>query len=211
MRYRHVVASNGPDEAAIARVEAVLEQLEHVDLQVIVVAPPDAERVAARERARAAAEAAGRSALFDETVSTVREGVLRAYARGAYSGTWAVNDWSMSVTNAGDRLAAAAAFEEAAIAAVVEDLVEEETLAVLRATTVELDLAAGIPSPGALSSLMDQRRRGGSQRVGRVVLGAGIALASLGFLAIGAWIGAFILVGGAAAAAWLAGRTRSAD
>jgi hypothetical protein len=147
------MASNESEQATIARVEALLEQLGHVDLQVVVVAPPDAERVAARDRARAAADAAGRLKLFDEAVSTVREGVLRVFARGAYSGTWAVNDWSMSVTNASDRLAAAAAFEEAAMAAVVEDLVDEDTLGVLLATAEELGMSSGLPTPGTLSAL----------------------------------------------------------
>lgn len=152
MRYRPAVGSNAADQAAIARVEALLEQLEHVDLQVVVVVPPDAERLRARDRAHVAAEAAGRLQLFDETVSAVREGVLRVFARGAYSGTWAANDWSMSVTDATDRVAAAAAFEEAAMAAVVEDLLDEATLGVLRATAEELGLAASLPTPGSLSA-----------------------------------------------------------
>ncbi len=141
------------ESAARARVDDLLEQMSRVDLQVVVVVPPDTERVVARDRARAAAAAAGRAILFDEAATAARETTLRAFARGGFSGTWAANDWSISVANASDRAAAAAAFEEAAMAAVVEDLVDEETLEVLRATSGELGRATGLPSPGALSAL----------------------------------------------------------
>jgi len=141
------------ESAARARMDDLLERMSRVDLQVVVVAPPDATRVAARDRARAAAAAAGRAILFDEAAAAAREATLRAFARGGFSGTWAANDWSISVANANDRAAAAAAFEEAAMAAVVEDLADEDTLEVLRATTTELELATGLPPPGALSAL----------------------------------------------------------
>ena len=52
-----------------------------------------------------------------------------------------------SVATASDRVAAATAFEEAATAAVVEDLVDDDTLEVLRATSERL-----CPFFGALSS-----------------------------------------------------------
>ncbi len=110
------------ESAARARVDDLLERMSRVDLQVVVVAPPDAQRVAARDRARAAAKVAGRTILFDEAVTAARETTLRAFARGGFSGTWAANDWSISIATASDRVAAAAAFEEAAMAAVVEDL-----------------------------------------------------------------------------------------
>ena len=60
----------------------------------------------------------------------------------------------MSVAGPTDRMAAAAAFEEAAMAAVVEDLdVDEETLDVLRSTSLELTGLGGLPVPGSLSSI----------------------------------------------------------
>lgn len=147
------MTSNDSEQTVIARVEGLLEQLGHVDLQVVVVAPPDAERVAARVRARAAADAAGRAALLDEAVAAARDLAIRAFARGGFSGTWAANDWSISVANAGDRAAAAAAFEEAAMASVVEDLVDEDTLGALWATAEELGRSSGLPTPGTLSAL----------------------------------------------------------
>ena len=125
--------------AARARVATLLERLTRVDLQVIVVAPPDATRLAARDRARAAAIAAGRTVLLDEATAGARETTLRAFARAGFSGTWAATDRSASVATASDRVAAAAAFEEAAMAAVVEDLVDDDTLEVLRGSSDELD------------------------------------------------------------------------
>jgi hypothetical protein len=50
-------------------------------------------------------------------------------------------------------VAAAAAFEEAATAAVAEDLVDIDTLEILRSTSTELGGLTGVPQPGELSNL----------------------------------------------------------
>ncbi|MBI3747409.1 MAG: hypothetical protein HY262_00950 [Chloroflexi bacterium] len=141
-----------PENAARARVDHLLERLARVNLQVVVIAPPDATRRSAQRRARAAAAAAGRTTLLEEAVTAARETVIRAFSRGGFSGTWAANDWSVSVASPRDRVAAAAAFEEAVMAEVVDDLVDDDTLEILRASTDELVRASGMPSPGALSS-----------------------------------------------------------
>ena len=119
----------------------------------MVVAPPDAARMAARDRARAAASVAGRGPLLREAVAAARESTIRSFARGGYSGTWAATDMAVSVVGASDRVAAAAALEEAAMAAVVEDLVDDDTLEELRSTWEGLVSLRGIPSPGSLSAL----------------------------------------------------------
>ena len=62
----------------------------------------------------------------------------RMFSSAAFSGTWAATEMAASVASAADRVAAARAFEEAATAEVVEDLVDDETLDTLRATTDEL-------------------------------------------------------------------------
>lgn len=139
--------------AARARLEVLLERLTRVELQVVVVAPPDATRLAARDRARAAAIGAGRGALLEAAMAAAREVAFRAFARAGFSGTWAATDMAVSVATAGDRVAAAAALEEAALAAVVEDLVDQDTLEVLRSTSNELAGLSGVPSPGSLSAL----------------------------------------------------------
>jgi hypothetical protein len=137
--------------AARARVAVLLERARRIQLQVVVVAPPDEARLAARDRARAAAIAAGRGRLLDDAIAAARDQTLRAFARSAFSGTWAFTDWSMSVARADDRVAAASALEEAAMAEVVEDLADPETLDILRSTSEELASMAEVPTPGSIA------------------------------------------------------------
>jgi hypothetical protein len=138
--------------AARARVERLLEEMTRVDLQVIVVAPPDATRLAAEDRARDAALLAGRDTLLRDATAAVRDATIQLFARAGFSGTWAFTEAAISVATAGDRVAAAAAFEEAAMAAVVEDLVDPETVEVLRSTSDQYERFGGLPSPGSLSA-----------------------------------------------------------
>ena len=70
--------------AARERVAAVLERLERVQLGVVVVAPPDPVRLAARDRAREAAIGAGRSALLDEAVEAARATAMRSFAHAGF-------------------------------------------------------------------------------------------------------------------------------
>ena len=140
-------------DAARARVAALFEDAARVNLGVVVVAPPDATRDAARDAARSAAIVAGRNTLLREATAAAREIVLRSFAGAGFSGTWAVTEMSMSVASATDRVAAVAAFEEATTAAVAEDLVDEDTIEILRSTWDELANSRAIPSPGALSSI----------------------------------------------------------
>ena len=147
----------GPDDAASAaaraRAAAILDQAARVQLDVVVIAPPDAIRVAARARGRTAAEASGRAALLDEAVAAARDRIGRTFAIGGFSGTWAATDMAVSVTRVDDRVAAAAALEEAVTGAVVEDLVDPETAHVLGASWAELSDLREIPAPGSLANL----------------------------------------------------------
>jgi hypothetical protein len=147
-------AGDAATVAARERVRGVLEGVTRINLGVVVVAPPDATRMAARDVARTAASVAGRGPLLRESMSAAREVVLDSFARSGFSGTWAATQMTMSVAGPTDRVAAAAAFEEAAMAAVVEDLdVDDETLDVLRSTSLELTGLGGLPMPGSLASL----------------------------------------------------------
>ena len=140
-------------DAARARVAALFEDAGRVNLRVVVVAPPDATRESARDAATDAAIVAGRNALLREATAAAREIVLKGFASAGFSGTWAVTEMSMSVATAADRVAAVAAFEEATIAAVAEDLVDADTLDILGATWDQISSSSAIPSPGALSSI----------------------------------------------------------
>jgi len=148
----HESPDPGLDEARI-RVADVLERASRVNLGVVVVAPPDATREAARDAATSAAIVAGRAALLGEATAAAREIVLKAFASAGFSGTWAATEMSASVATASDRVAAVAALEEATIAAVVEDLVDADAIEVLRSTWDELTSSSAIPSPGSLSSI----------------------------------------------------------
>ncbi len=139
--------------AARDRLDDLFESMEHIELQIVVVDPPDHRRLAARDRARTAAIVAGRHALLDEATAGAREVALKGYARGGFSGTWAFTDMAISIATADDRMAAAAALEEAAMAAVVEDLVDAETIRILRTTSDRLADMTGLPPPGSLSGV----------------------------------------------------------
>jgi hypothetical protein len=134
-------------------VAALLRNAARVNLGVVVVAPPDETRARARDLATSAAIEAGRSSLLREATAAARDTIIQAFAGAGFSGTWAATEMSASVANARDRVAAVAAFEEAAVAAVAEDVVDEETIEILRATWEELASSSAIPSPGSLSSV----------------------------------------------------------
>lgn len=195
-----------PVAAARARVEDLLERLTRVNLQVVVIARPDATRLAAQARARTAAVAAGRGTLFEEAVAAARETVIRAFSRGGFSGTWAANDWSISVATPKDRLAAAAAFEEAAMAEVVEDVVDDDTLEILRASTDELVRSSGVPSPGSLSSFARSAVTSESSTLPVILIVFGILALALWFV-VGVGFGLLTLATGVVLAG-LRGRIR---
>lgn len=195
-----------PAVSARARVDDLLERLTRVNLQVVVISPPDSTRRSAQARARAAALAAGRGGLFDEAVATARETVIRAFSRGGFSGTWAANDWSISVATPGDRLAAAAAFEEAAMAEVVDDLVDDDTLEILRASSDELVRSSGVPSPGSLSSFTRSAVTSESSALPAILIVFGIIALALWYV-VGVGVGLLTLAVGVVLAG-LRGRIR---
>jgi hypothetical protein len=171
--------------AASARVDALLDRLGRIDLQVVVVAPPDDARIAAQQRARDAATHAGRGELFEAARAAARDVTMRGFARAGFSGTWAVTDMAVSVTRAADRVAAAIAFEEAAMAAVVEDIVDEETLEVLRSTSDDLVRLTGMPAPGSLASIAAPAGTAGGSALGLSVVAVALLAIGLFALAVG--------------------------
>jgi hypothetical protein len=189
-----------PTAVARARVDDLLQRLSHVNLQVVVVAPPDGPRRVAQSRARAAAVAAGRGELFEQSVAAARETVIRAFSRGGFSGTWAATDWSISVTRPVDRVAAAAAFEEAAMAEVVEDLVDQETLDILRSSSEELIRSTELPSPGSLSSFGRSTVQGNVGATQRAIMAVSVIVGIGLSLVVGLGVGLVAIAVGAALA-----------
>ena len=186
--------------AARARVADVLESFTRLELQVVVVAMPDPEREAARERARSAAIVAGRIGLFDEAADAARRLAIGSFARGGFSGTWAATEMAASVVNGRERVAAAAALEEAAVAAVVEDLVDGETLEVLRATADEFVRVKGMPRPGSLGSIGTPVNQV-TGLVGAVFAVIAVAAIIAGVVVVGSVAGAILALFGVAAVA----------
>jgi len=167
------LSGSGAEDAA-RRVEGVLRDLQRLDLNVVVLPQPDEVLLRSVEHARDAAIGAGRSAILAAATHDAAEIALRAFARSGFSGTWAATDMGASVVRAEDRVAAAAAFEAAATAAVAEDLLDPDTLEILRAPTDALRRITGLPQPGALSSFASPG--GGSTDGLRVALGIAVGV-----------------------------------
>jgi len=187
-------AGDAGTAAASERVAAILEQAAHVQLDVVVIAPPNEIRTDARARATDAARAAGRGPLLDQAVEAARERADRGFAAGGYSGNWAATDMSISVARSPDRVAAAAALEEAVTAAVVEDLVDAETVETLEVSWRRLADFRSMPAPGSLSNLGSSiaSTHGTSRAVAivviviaAVVLLSGLTALGVGLLAVG--------------------------
>jgi hypothetical protein len=143
---------------------------------------------------------------MEEAASAARSIVLDSFARSGFSGTWAATEMSMSVAGPADRMAAAAAFEEAAMAAVVEDLdVDDETLDVLRVTSMELTGLGSLPMPGALSSIASVATVGRPLQI--VVLAAFVMAILAIFATASLGIGIVVLGLGASLAATLSRRS----
>ena len=123
-------------------------------------------------------------------------------------GTWAATDMGASVVRAEDRVAAAAAFEAAATAAVAEDLIDPETVEILREPTEALRRTTGLPPPGALSNITSADR--GSELWSGLQVGLAIAVVIAGvvvsYLAGALAIGIVVIVAGLAMIGLLGGR-----
>ncbi len=179
------LSSGGAADRSDAAVEAarraaeVLVELPHIDLNVLVLPKTDALLVDAMDRARGAAIGAGRGATLESATRAARGVAMRAFARSGFSGTWAVTDWAVSVVRPGDRVAAVNAFEAAVTAAVAEDLVDEDTIALLLEPSDLLRRATGLSQPGALSSFATPR----AAPTGALQVGLSIAVVIAGIVA----------------------------
>ena len=69
--------------------------------------------------------------MVDEARARTRAAIERAYARHQYEPTWAGLNWGRSMGTTRDRLGLTLAAEDAAVAAVMRDLLDDDTVAVL--------------------------------------------------------------------------------
>jgi len=121
-----IVEAGDPLTTAQRRAAEFLERLDHLGIEdvALVSLPPEgaAERTPAREAAVAECAAAGLGPLLDSTREKARARVIRMYDRNMYQPTWAGLNWGRSLGTVEDRVAVAAAIEDAAIGTVAMDV-----------------------------------------------------------------------------------------
>jgi hypothetical protein len=117
------------DQAAL-RLDAFLARLDRLaleDLRLLALPLPDpAVRAAVVDEVNRAAATAGRTVLVDEARRRARDAMVMAYNRHQYDPTWAGLNWGRSLGTAKDRLGLTLAAEDAAVAAVMSDVLDED-------------------------------------------------------------------------------------
>jgi len=173
----------GRDIDRVGAFLAVLERLAVDDLAVLALPEPDPdEREALIARAEAAAEEAGRLDEVRAAPRRAREALVQAFSFRGYDPTWFGLNWGRSLGRADDRARLVAAVEDAAVAAVVADLLPEDDVAKLREPFERIASMAGT-APAA----NPQIERAGPRRA---VIAAILVLYAAGAAAIGGVIAA---------------------
>ncbi len=181
-----------PEEApAIDRTAAFLATLLRFsvdDLAVLALPEPDPdERTALLARAITAAEEAGRLDEVRAAPGRAREVIVNSFAFRAYDPTWFGLNWGRSLGRSDDRARLLAAVEDAAVAAVVADLLPEDEVAALREPFERIASMAGT-APAANPQIEGPNRR-------RAVIGAVFVLGAAGAAALGGLIAAVGAIG----------------
>lgn len=188
------------DDAA-TRLEAFLVRLDRLsleDLRLVALPLPDrSARTAVLSEVSGAALEAGRTELVETARVRARTAITIAYDRHVYDPTIVGLNWGRSLGTTTDRLALTLAAEDAAVAAVMSDVLDEE---LIDALTEGFERAAGLPGATTTPSL-SLDRPGAIGLVGRIVFGVMLVVVGL---AIGFAEAALGLI-----AAAIAGRRRS--
>jgi hypothetical protein len=139
---------------AADRLDAFLARLDRLaleDLRLLALPLPDpAVRAAVLDEVNSAAATAGRTALADEARRRARDAVVLAYNRHQYDPTWAGLNWGRSLGTAKDRLGLTLAAEDAAVAAVMSDVLDED---LVESLTEGFEHAAGMSGATTTPSL----------------------------------------------------------
>jgi hypothetical protein len=166
-------------EEATARLEAFIARLQRLDLEdlrlLALPLPDPGERAALLENVNRVGAEAERTALVDDARQRARDAVVTAYNRHAYDPTWAGLNWGRSLGTTKDRLGLVVAAEDAAVAAVMADLLDEDTIATL---SEPFEHAAGMAGSTTTPSL-SLDRPGPQGWVVRMVFGTMIIVAAL--------------------------------
>ena len=161
-----------PDDAAADRLDAFLARLDRLsleDLRLIALPLPDpGERAALLGHVSRAAADAGRTGLVDTARERARSAITIAYDRHLYDPTWIGLNWGRSMGTTKDRLGLVIATEDAAVAAVMADLLDEDTVTTL---SEPFEHAAGmVGSTTTPSQSLD--RPGAIGTIGRILFAA---------------------------------------
>jgi hypothetical protein len=162
------------------------------DLAMVALPEPDPdERAALLQRAVDAAHAADRREELAMAPARAREQLFRAWSRRGYEPTWFGLNWGRSLGRADDRARLVAAVEDAAVAAVMADLLSPEDVGALREPfEIATSMAGAAPASNPIV-------RGTPTERAAVIFGSAVAISAA------LLTGAFVL-GGVVAAGILA-------
>lgn len=163
------------------RVAPFLERLARVsvdDLSVLALAAPDfAAHRALVDRVERAAHAAGRIDDLEEAAAAACEQIEVAFSRRGYDPTWFELNWGRSIGRSRDRAVLMLAVVDAAVSAVVRDLLTEDDVANLEGP---FHLAVSMKGATWVPNVLERRR-------GRAAI-----MRSAWFLAAGLWFSGLV-------------------
>jgi hypothetical protein len=196
------------------RVDAFVDRLDRLVMnglgQTIIPGVDRQRRDEVRDVAIDAAVAAGRRQVLGDVRKAARETALVRFGSRGFRPTWVGLNWGQSLGTVADRVAYAEIFDDAAIAAVAGDLVDEAVAADLWSGLEELEAFAD-RGPPEQSLELAVRRTGvplgiaGLALVGLVGLGVGAAQATAAAVVL---IGAIALAQARRRTAFRAGQQR---
>jgi hypothetical protein len=158
------------------------------DLAMVALPEPDPEeRAALLQGAVDAAHEAGRREELAKAPGRAREQLFRAWSRRGYEPTWFGLNWGRSLGRADDRARLVAAVEDAAVAAIVADLVPDEAAALREPFDIATSMAGAAPASNPIVR--------GSFTERAVIVFTSVVAITAGFLT-----GAFVLAGAFGAA-----------
>jgi hypothetical protein len=147
----------GPDAPTADRVRLFLERLDRLsvdDLSVLALAPSDpSELDRLREQAELVAEAAGRRSQLAAAVRQAHQLVVQAFSFRGLEPTWFGLNWGRALSRADDRARLLAAVEDAAMAAVVEDLLPDEAAGLADPFELAASMRGSAPTSNPASSV----------------------------------------------------------
>ena len=185
-----------PDEAAADRLGAFLERLDRLaleDLRLLALPLPDpVVRAAVLDEVNRAAATAGRTGLVDEARRRARDAIVIAYDRHLYDPTWAGLNWGRSLGTAKDRLGLTLAAEDAAVAAVMSDVLDQD---LVESLAEGFEHAAGMSGATTTPSLSLDRPGAQGWLVRIVFVAMAIATIGVAFLAGIAQLAVGLIVG----------------